>query len=113
MSNQTQTPALNVPQTIHIWLFAAAIASTFFAIPHAVVAFMFDMPLALVNLHIAMTLGLWIGGIVFVARRPTRHDVIIPAQQEDSARPMSPGQQKQLSEIDRLEAWLNLTDEGR
>lgn len=112
MSNQTQAPVPAVPKTIHIWMFATAVISTILAIPHAIVAFMLDLPPAIVNLHIAITLGFWIGGIVFATRRPVELVATAPLSPESDAQTREPHQRRTPNEVDVLEAWLNLTDEG-
>ncbi|MFB9687726.1 hypothetical protein [Amycolatopsis plumensis] len=106
MSNQTQVQVQNsaVPQTIHIWMFATAVVSTVFVIPHAILAFEWQWPPTLANLHMLITLGFWIAGVVFLTRRPSGATEIV-------ARPLSPKQQLAMSEIDRLNALLDLNDE--
>jgi hypothetical protein len=110
VSNQTQAPAPVVPETIHIWMFATAAISTILAIPHAIVTFMLELPSAIVNLHIAITLGFWIAGIVFATSRPKQLSAGTPAQPKIEALPLAPELRKTISEVDALEAWLNRTD---
>lgn len=60
-------PTTKVPATIHIWCFAAAVASTIVAIPHVIVAWVLDWSPVLVNFHLIVTLGFWIAAVFFVA----------------------------------------------
>lgn len=110
MSNQTHTSRPTAPPTIHIWMFATAVISTILAIPHTIVVFMLDMPAALVNLHIAITLGFWIGGIVFATHRPAESSADSSSLPEPAAQPLMPAQRAQLSELDELERRLRDTD---
>jgi hypothetical protein len=103
-------PATNVPQTIHIWMFASAAASTVFVIPHAIIATMWHWPPISTNLHFAVTLGFWIAGVVFVTRKASSTP---PRSNSSNLRRASPtpARRKQLSEIDELEALLSRIDE--
>jgi hypothetical protein len=112
VSNQTQAPAPAAPETIHIWMIATAVISTILAIPHAIVAFMLDLPSAIVNLHIAITLGFWIGGIVYATSRPVKSATAASEQLKFDALPLAPDLKKSISEVDALEAWLNRTDDS-
>lgn len=93
MSNQTQAAAPAGPKTLHFWMFATTAISTI------------------------LTLGFWIGGIVFVTRKP----IGLPTGAQQSSnesnstdgKSLSPQQQEDLSEIDRLEMWLNTIDRER
>jgi len=92
-------------------MFATATISTILVIPHAIVAVMWHWPPTIANLHYVITLGFWIVGVVFVTRRPIEFVEGTSPQQEADARPLSPEQRKAMSEIDRLNALLDLTDE--
>ncbi|MEV6879713.1 hypothetical protein [Amycolatopsis sp. NPDC051128] len=114
MSNQTQvqvqTPA--VPQTIHIWMFAAATISTVFVVPHAILAFKWHWPSTLANLHMLITLGFWLAGVVFVTRK-SNADAPESNSSISEELVLTNRQREQLSEVDRLEVWLNMIDKER
>jgi hypothetical protein len=95
VSNQTQAPAPAVPQTIHIWMFATAAISTILVIPHAIAAATWHWPPTIANLHYIITLGFWIAGVAFVTRSPNSTAI----------------DESKMSEVDKLEMWLRLTDD--
>ncbi|MEC3975106.1 hypothetical protein [Amycolatopsis sp. H20-H5] len=65
---------------LHIWLFAVAGASLFFAVPHAILAFIFDLPSHVLNLHLCITLLLGLAG--WRAEMNSRRTVRLAQQRE-------------------------------
>lgn len=71
----TTPQVTKVPDTMHISMFATATTLTVTVIPHAIIAFNLQLPSALVNLHLAVTLGFWLAGVIFLAsRQECTHD---------------------------------------